>query len=51
METLRYVLLANGLLAVVSLTYYVLLRRETFFWTNRLGQHTFCCRQAASFVR
>lgn len=37
METLRYVLLANGLLAVVSITYYVLLRRETFFGANRLA--------------
>lgn len=36
METLRYVLPVNGLLAVVSLTYYVLLRRDTFFRTNRL---------------
>ncbi|MFD2572523.1 M56 family metallopeptidase [Spirosoma soli] len=37
METLRYVLLANGLLAVVSIAYYVLLRRETFFEANRLA--------------
>ncbi|GAB4030588.1 M56 family metallopeptidase [Spirosoma gilvum] len=37
METLRYVVLANGLLAVVSLAYYVLLRRETFFGANRLA--------------
>ena len=37
METLRYVVLANGLLAVVSIAYYVLLRRETFFGTNRLA--------------
>ena len=36
METLRYVVLVNALLAVVSLAYYVLLRRETFFRTNRL---------------
>ena len=36
METLRYVVLANGLLAVVSSAYYVLLRRETFFGVNRL---------------
>lgn len=36
METLRYVLLANGLLIVVSVAFYVLLRRETFFHTNRL---------------
>ncbi len=35
METLRYVLLANGLLAVVVLAYYGLLRRETFFGANR----------------
>ncbi|WP_077133075.1 M56 family metallopeptidase [Spirosoma montaniterrae] len=35
METLRYVLLANGLLAVVVVAYYVLLRRETFFAANR----------------
>lgn len=37
METLRYVVLVNGLLAVVSLAYYVLLRRETFFGANRLA--------------
>lgn len=37
METLRYVVLVNGLLAVVSLAYYVLLRRETFFDANRLA--------------
>lgn len=37
METLRYVVLANGLLTVVSLAYYVLLRRETFFGANRLA--------------
>ncbi|MDB5241944.1 MAG: hypothetical protein JWP57_2569 [Spirosoma sp.] len=37
METLRYVMLANGLLAVVSLVFYVLLRRETFFEANRLA--------------
>ncbi|UFH56221.1 M56 family metallopeptidase [Spirosoma sp. KNUC1025] len=37
METLRYVVLANGLLAVVSIAYYVLLRRETYFRTNRLA--------------
>jgi beta-lactamase regulating signal transducer with metallopeptidase domain len=36
METLRYVVLVNGLLAVVSVAYYVLLRRETFFRANRL---------------
>ena len=36
METLRYVLLANGLLIVVSVAFYLLLRRETFFHTNRL---------------
>ena len=36
METLRYVVLANALLLVVSLTYYALLRRETFFNLNRL---------------
>ena len=36
METLRYVVLANALLAVVSTAYYALLRRETFFATNRL---------------
>ncbi len=36
METLRYVLLANGLLIVVSVAFYLLLRRETFFNTNRL---------------
>ena len=35
-ETLRYVLLVNGLLAVVSVAYYALLRRETFFNVNRL---------------
>ena len=37
METLRYVVLVNGLLAAVSLAYYVLLRRETFFGANRLA--------------
>ncbi|MBD2756252.1 M56 family metallopeptidase [Spirosoma validum] len=37
METLRYVVLVNGLLAVVSLAYYVLLRRETYFGANRLA--------------
>ncbi|GAB2604912.1 M56 family metallopeptidase [Spirosoma areae] len=37
METLRYVVMVNGLLAVVSLTYFVLLRRETFFGANRLA--------------
>ncbi len=37
METLRYVVLVNGLLAVVGLAYYVLLRRETFFGANRLA--------------
>ena len=37
METLRYVVLVNGLLAVVGLAYYVLLRRETFFDANRLA--------------
>ncbi|MBC3784414.1 M56 family metallopeptidase [Spirosoma utsteinense] len=37
METLRYVVLANGLLAVVSIAYHVLLRRETFFVANRLA--------------
>ena len=36
METLRYVVLANVLLLVVSLAYYALLRRETFFSLNRL---------------
>ncbi|RYF55235.1 MAG: peptidase M56 BlaR1, partial [Cytophagaceae bacterium] len=36
METLRYVVLVNGLLAVVSVAFYLLLRRETFFYTNRL---------------
>jgi hypothetical protein len=36
MDTLRYVLLANGLLLVVSAAYYLLLRRETFFAVNRL---------------
>ena len=36
METLRYVVLVNALLAVVSFAYYALLRRETFFRTNRL---------------
>ncbi|WP_020597439.1 M56 family metallopeptidase [Spirosoma panaciterrae] len=40
METLRYVVLANGLLAVVSLAYFVLLRRETFFKANRLALWT-----------
>ncbi|MVM30718.1 hypothetical protein GO755_11805 [Spirosoma sp. HMF4905] len=37
METLRYVVLANALLAVVSIAYYALLRRETFFGANRLA--------------
>ncbi len=37
METLRYLVLANGLLVVVSVAYYVLLRRETFFGANRLA--------------
>ncbi len=37
METLRYVVLVNGLLAVVSIAYYALLRRETFFNANRLA--------------
>ena len=36
METLRYVVLANVLLAVVSVAYYALLRGETFFRLNRL---------------
>ncbi|GAB3749755.1 M56 family metallopeptidase [Spirosoma pomorum] len=36
MDTLRYVLLANGLLLVVSAAYYLLLRQETFFAVNRL---------------
>ncbi|GAB2529601.1 M56 family metallopeptidase [Spirosoma aerophilum] len=36
MEMLRYVVLVNGLLAVVSIAYYLLLRRETFFSANRL---------------
>ncbi|GAB3892116.1 M56 family metallopeptidase [Spirosoma agri] len=37
METLRYVLLANVLLAIVSTAYFVLLRRKTFFGANRLA--------------
>ncbi|QHV98102.1 M56 family metallopeptidase [Spirosoma endbachense] len=37
MELLRYVLLANGLLGVVSIAYFVLLRRETFFGANRIA--------------
>ncbi len=37
MEILRYVVLVNGLLAIVSVAYYVLLRRETFFSANRLA--------------
>jgi beta-lactamase regulating signal transducer with metallopeptidase domain len=37
METLRYVVLANALLAVVSIAYYTLLRRETFFGANRMA--------------
>ncbi len=36
METLRYVVLANSLLAVVGVAYYALLRRETYFSANRL---------------
>lgn len=30
-----YILKASGLLAVFYLTYYILLRKETFFKTNR----------------
>lgn len=37
METLRYVVLVNGLLAAISLVYYVLLRHETYFKANRLA--------------
>lgn len=37
METLRYVVLANGLLAIVTVAYFALLRRETFFGANRLA--------------
>ncbi|WP_460977315.1 M56 family metallopeptidase [Spirosoma knui] len=37
METLRYVVLVNSLLAVVSIAFYSLLRRETFFGANRLA--------------
>lgn len=37
MELLRYVLLTNALLAVVSVGYYLLLRRQTFFTANRLA--------------
>jgi hypothetical protein len=37
MDTLRYTVLANGLLVVVSIAYYALLRRETFFKANRLA--------------
>lgn len=37
METLRYVVLVNGLLAVVTVAFYALLRRETFFEANRLA--------------
>lgn len=37
METLRYVLLSNGLLAVVGISYFILLRRETFFGANRVA--------------
>ncbi len=37
METLRYVVLANGLLLIVGVAYYILLRRETFFGANRLA--------------
>jgi len=36
MDSLRYVLLINSLLVVVSGTYYLLLRHETFFRTNRI---------------
>lgn len=36
METLRYAVFVNGLLAVISIAYYALLRRETFFTANRL---------------
>ncbi|GAB3738530.1 M56 family metallopeptidase [Spirosoma lituiforme] len=37
METLRYIVFVNGLLAVISVAYYALLRRETFFNANRLA--------------
>lgn len=37
MEILRYAVLVNALLAIVSIAYYVLLRRETFFSANRLA--------------
>jgi beta-lactamase regulating signal transducer with metallopeptidase domain len=37
METLRYVLLTNGLLALVAISYFILLRRETFFRANRVA--------------
>ncbi|WP_338873772.1 M56 family metallopeptidase [Spirosoma sp. SC4-14] len=36
MNSLRYVLLVNSLLVVVSMGYYLLLRHETFFRTNRI---------------
>ena len=36
METLRYVVLANSILAVMSVMYYVLLQHETYFSVNRL---------------
>ncbi|RYC68663.1 M56 family metallopeptidase [Spirosoma sordidisoli] len=36
METLHYILLSNGLLVVVSLAFYALLRRETLFGVNRV---------------
>jgi beta-lactamase regulating signal transducer with metallopeptidase domain len=36
-DTLRYALLANGLLVVVCIAYYGLLRRQTFFHANRLA--------------
>ncbi|GAB3555744.1 M56 family metallopeptidase [Spirosoma fluminis] len=37
MEALRYVVLVNSLLAVVSIAFYCLLRRETCFGANRLA--------------
>ena len=36
LDTLRYAILANGLLAAGCIGYYALLRRETFFVINRL---------------
>ena len=55
METLRYVVLVNGLLAALSVAYYVLLRRETFFGANPADAVAYCggvvCRSATGTSR